>query len=252
MSETETTHTAGPSEQPRRTAPPGEVREKRERGGGAGGGAMDPDAWMVTFSDLLTLLMTFFVLIFASQDPVPPEKLQEAFGQDVGVFGMFRTSFLQRIAAVPRRDISQDLVQVFLDEIGATDVQVKQEDRGLVITLPTDTFFPPGGVKLNARAVKRIGQLTAFLKVTRHGIRIEGHTDSREPVGRPYRNRWELSLGRANSVLERLILLEVDEDRLSLTGYGPSHPKFTNRSRLGRSRNRRVEIVIVNRSQLRR
>ncbi len=250
MSETETTHTADPSDRPRTAAQAAEAGEKRGRGGGKGGSVADPDAWMVTFSDLLTLLMTFFVLIFASQDPVPPEKLQEAFGQDAGVFGMFRTSFLQRIAAVPRRDISQDLVQVFLDEIGANDVQVEQEERGLVITLPTDTFFAPGSTRLNARAVNRIGQLAALLKVTAHDIRVEGHTDNREPVGRPYRSHWELSLARANRVLERLIRLDVDEERLSLVGYGPSHPKFTNRSRLGRSRNRRVEIVIVNRARL--
>ena len=78
---------------PKEPKPPKEGRAK------PGDEGPDPDAWMVTFSDLLTLMMTFFVLIFASQDPIQ-EKLQEAFGQSAGVFGRFRTSFFERIAAL--------------------------------------------------------------------------------------------------------------------------------------------------------
>jgi chemotaxis protein MotB len=207
----------------------------------------DPDAWMVTFSDLLTLLMTFFVLIFASQDPVPPEKLQEAFGQTSGVFGLFRTGFLDKIVAVSRRDISQDLVQVFLNEIGALDIEVEQQARGLVITLPTDTYFDPGSARLNERARNRIDQLADFLIATQHRIRVEGHTDDRERVQPPYPSVWELSVARAHRVLERLVRHGIREDRLALVGYGPTRPRFENVSRVGRSRNRRVEIVILNR-----
>lgn len=208
---------------------------------------LDPDAWMVTFSDLLTLLMTFFVLIFASQDPVPAEKLQEAFGQTSGVFSLFRTGFLQRIVAVPRKDVTQDLVQVFLNEIGASEIAVDQQERGLVVTLPTDAYFRPGRAGLNKKARTRIDQLSAFLKVTHHRIRVEGHTDNRERARAPYPGLWELSLARAHRVLQRLIAKSVAENRLSLSGNGPSRPRFDNISRKGRALNRRVEIVILNR-----
>lgn len=244
MSETQ----AAPREEAPRprstTAPPPPPARQRPKGGAD---EMDPDAWMVTFSDLLTLLMTFFVLIFASQDPVPPEKLQEAFGQTQGVFGLFRTSFLERIAVVARRDLSQDLVQVFLNEIGAVDVEVQQQERGLVITLPTDTYFEPGSARLNAQARERIDKLAAFLAATRHRIRVEGHTDDREQVAAPYPSVWELSVARAHRVLLRLMEHGIADTRVSLAGYGPSRPRFDNVSREGRARNRRVEIVIVNR-----
>lgn len=249
MSETEPTPApqAPPPPEERRPAhdahePPAPPR--RARGGGQA--EADPDAWMLTFSDLLTLLMTFFVLIFASQDPVPPEQLQQAFGQTAGVFGLFRTGFLEQIVAVPRRDVSQDLVQVFLNEIGALDVTVTQEPGGLVVALPTDTYFAPGSATLNARARKRIDQLASFLAATRHRIRVEGHTDNRERARPPYPSVWELSVGRAHAVLARLLAKGIAEDRLSLAGYGPSRPRFDNASREGRARNRRVEIVIVN------
>ncbi len=222
---------------------------KRERAKGGGGGKLDQTAWMVTFSDLLTLLMTFFILLFAAADPVPPKTLQEAFGQTTGVFGLFRTGFLERIMVTPRRDISQDLVQVFLTEIGATEIEVRQDERGLVMVLPTDTFFRPGGVTLNRRARSRIDQLAAFLKDTRHRIRVEGHSDNRERPRGGVPDRWRLSLARANSVLERLVVREIPEARLSLVGYGPAKPRFKNLTRKGRAGNRRVELVIVNRRE---
>ncbi len=118
----------------------------------------DPDAWIVTFSDLLTLLMTFFVLMFASADPVK-ERIHEAFGQTSGVFGLFRRSFLQDITAVPRRNINQDRLQVFLDDIGAVDIDVTRDERGLVVTLPTDAYFRPGSARIDEKARKRVGAL---------------------------------------------------------------------------------------------
>lgn len=224
--------------------PPPPKREKAK----SGGGGLDPTAWMVTFSDLLTLLMTFFILLFAAADPVPPKKLQEAFGQTTGVFGAFRTGFLEKIMVTPRRDITQDLVQVFLTEIGAAEIEVRQDERGLVMVLPTDTFFRPGGVTLNRKARSRIDQLAAFLKDTRHRIRVEGHTDNRERPRGGVPDRWRLSLARANRVLERLVVRRIPETRLSLVGYGPAKPRFKNLTRKGRAGNRRVELVIVNRA----
>lgn len=220
-------------------------REKPSKGGDDG---PDPDAWMVTFSDLLTLLMTFFVLIFASQDPIK-EKIFEVFGQSTGVFGLFRTSFFEDISAVPRTDISQDRVQVFLDEVGAVNIDVKQEERGLIITLPSNAFFQPGSAVLTKEAVTRIGQLAELLQYTKHDIRVEGHTDDLEARRGLTGSTWDLSLERAHAVLLQLLRKPMDPRRLSLTGYGPSRPRYSNVSRLGRQRNRRVEVVILNRGE---
>lgn len=237
MSEQEMTSRQGSSTG--EEAPPSPPPPKKKSGSD-----LDPDAWMVTFSDLLTLLMTFFVLIFASQDPVASETLTEAFGQSTGVFGRFRTGFKPILEAIPRKDISEDLVQIFLDEIGALDLNVLQEERGLVITLPTDTYFNEGQTALNTRSLKRINKLGEFLRGSVHAIRVEGHTDNREQYAA---GRYRLSLARANNVMERLLAQGTAPFRLSLAGYGPSHPRYDNVSRRGRQRNRRVEIVIQNR-----
>ncbi len=208
----------------------------------------DPDAWMVTFSDLLTLLMTFFVLIFASQDPIE-EKVLEAFGQSAGVFGRFRTSFFEQISAVARKDISQDRIQIFLDEIGATDVDVSQEEQGLVITIPSQALFAPSAARLTGQARQRLAQVSQVLRFTRHDIRVVGHSDDRETAGGASADGWELSLARAHAVLQELIGNRIPESRMSLNGFGPSRPRFDNRSAAGRARNRRVEIVILNRPE---
>ncbi|MBI3991833.1 MAG: OmpA family protein [Candidatus Lambdaproteobacteria bacterium] len=221
--------------------PEPEAKPKEDQG-------VDPDAWMVTFSDLLNLLMTFFVVIFASQDPAE-QVLKEAFGQSVGVFGLFRLSFLEKVVVAPRADLSQDRIQVFLDEIGSTEVNVRQEQRGLVITLPADAYFASNQAELTPKAIKRIDQLGAYLKFTRHTIRVEGHTDNEEQ-GRPrFPTAYELSLARARAVLGELAKAQVPEARMSVAGYGPARPKFTNLSRAGRERNRRVEIIILNRGE---
>ena len=188
--------------------------------------------------------MTFFVLIFASADPVK-KKMQEAFGQSSGVFGLFRRSFLEDVVAIPRVEISQDRLQVLLDELGANDIEINQDDRGLVVTLPTDAYFNPGSARLNDVARARIGALSEYLRFSDHKIRVEGHTDNREVRSATYASSWELSLTRAHSVLLLLQATGIPVERLSLVGYGPSRPRFGNISRLGRSRNRRVEIVIV-------
>ena len=230
----------------RAAAPP---RKPREQGGGGGGNdGPDPDAWMVTFSDLLTLLMTFFVLIFASSDPVK-SKFFEAFGQSQGVFGMFRTSFFQEITAVTRQDVSQDRVQVFLAEVGAVDIEVRQTDEGLFITLPANAYFEPGSARLRPVARQRVAKLAELLKYSQHHIRVVGHSDNQEASRTQYQNAWDLSLARSHHVLQLLISLQIDERRLSVVGYGDTRPRFTNRTRAGRRRNRRVELVIFNRGE---
>ena len=245
MSE-ETGGQAGGSYEDRARTAPKAPKPPKERSAGSADEGPDPDAWMVTFSDLLTLLMTFFVLIFASQAPIQ-EKVLEAFGQSAGVFGRFRTSFFEQISAIARKDISQDRIQIFLDEIGATDVDVSQEEQGLVITIPSQALFAPSAAKLTEQARKRLGQVSEVLRFTRHEIRVAGHSDDRETAGGASADGWELSLARAHAVLQDLIGNRIPESRLSLNGFGPSRPRFDNRSAAGRARNRRVEIVILNR-----
>ena len=239
----------GQSYEDRARAERAETKPPKEKStGGGGDDGPDPDAWMVTFSDLLTLLMTFFVLIFASQDPVE-EKLFEAFGQATGVFGLFRTSIFDEVKVVQRKDISQDRLQVFLDEIGAADIEVVQDDMGLAIVLPSQAYFKPGSIILTDQAKARLAQLSQVLQHTTHDIRVQGHSDDREARRSNYPSGWELSVARGHQVLQEFPRLGLKPGRMSVGGYGPVKPRFSNLSARGRERNRRVEVVILNRQR---
>ena len=91
--------------------------------------------------------------------------------------------------------------------------------------------------------------LAKYLRFSDHNIRVVGHTDNREYSSVTYPSAWELSLARAQTILVNLTRQGVPESRMSLVGYGPARPRFDNISRLGRARNRRVEIVILNGSE---
>ncbi|MDH4224860.1 MAG: flagellar motor protein MotB [Deltaproteobacteria bacterium] len=210
----------------------------------ADGDGPDPDAWMVTFSDLLTLLMTFFVLIFASQSP-QKEKLSEISTPREGPFGAFRSSITKELAFVPNRQISQDNIQVLLNEIGASDVTVTQDKQGMVIGLPSETTFEPGSDKITPLGLKHVLKLGEMLRESTHDIRVEGHTDPFEADPSVFKDPWFLSLARAQTVQKLLFSKGVPPDRTSIIGFGPSHPRFDNTTSMGRTRNRRVEIKIM-------
>ena len=120
------------------------------------------------------------------------------------------------------------------------DLQAKQTDRGMVLTLG-DVLFETGKANLLPGAMSTISKLSAFLKENQSKtLLIEGHTDSR---GSDSYN-MELSRNRAYSVRNALLDLGVDSNRMNTAGYGESKPIADNGSESGRQQNRRVEIVI--------
>jgi outer membrane protein OmpA-like peptidoglycan-associated protein len=124
----------------------------------------------------------------------------------------------------------------------ATVAAVKEEARGVVITLSGGVLFPSGQYDLLETAKTKLDQVAAALK-TQSGDRrmlVEGHTDSQ---GSNATNQ-ALSLSRANAVRDYLVAAGVGADKLSATGVGASRPLVDNRTSANRANNRRVEIVI--------
>jgi OmpA-OmpF porin, OOP family len=122
------------------------------------------------------------------------------------------------------------------------DLQAKQTDRGLVLTL-RDVLFETGKAQLLPGAMRTIDKVAEFLiKNPRRNVLIEGHTDS---VGGDEYNQI-LSEQRANSVRSGLIDYEVPPERITIKGYGKKYPVASNDTQSGRQQNRRVEIVILN------
>lgn len=119
-------------------------------------------------------------------------------------------------------------------------VQVKEEPRGLVLTLSGSVLFRSGSADLLAVARRRLDEVAEALKTTRNPLVIEGHTDSQGPE----ELNEELSHRRAEAVRDYLVERGVDGERIRVTGLGESRPIASNGSTEGRANNRRVEIIL--------
>ncbi len=117
---------------------------------------------------------------------------------------------------------------------------VRQEARGMVITLSGSVLFASGKSELLPAARQRLDQVAQALKTSDRTILVEGFTDSRGSVGL----NQQLSLGRAQSVLDYLVPRGIEAQRIRAVGQGSNRPLAENASAEGRANNRRVEIVV--------
>lgn len=141
----------------------------------------------------------------------------------------------------------EELERRLKDEIGNKQVKVEMQDKGLVITFVAEVLFDSGKAKLRQESFSKLNKVAGVLNTTVAdlNIGIEGHTDN-EPIKKSgWKSNWELSTARALSVLHYLSEQNVNEPRLSAVGYGEYHPVAGNDNREGRQKNRRVEIVIL-------
>ncbi len=139
-------------------------------------------------------------------------------------------------------------------EIQSRYVRLREDERGMVISLSSDVFFEPGSaiVKPEMRVVIR--KINEILKNIDNFIRVEGHTDDKTLVrgaaNKNYRNNWELSSARSVRVVEHLVSDGSDPRQLSAVAFGEFRPIDDNDTPEGRAYNRRVDVVILKESFL--
>ena len=218
-------------------------------------------AWLVTFSDLVTLLLTFFVLILSmsSMDKVLLTEINP-FERGFGVINHHGSGRIpQRIklvlelisdpkTAFEQRDRIKDLL--FPEDILPPDIDMSTLDRnlrilqkpeGLAIALTNDLVFAPGSYELTDSAKKLLSQVMLMLQYTSADTNISGHADN---TGTNSAANYPLSGKRAMSVLEYFLEQGLRPERFSVSGYGADRPLESNATEYGRSQNRRVEILI--------
>ncbi|NEU29968.1 flagellar motor protein MotB [bacterium LRH843] len=222
--------------------------------------------WMVTFSDLMTLILVFFILLF-SMSAVDAQKFRiitESF-QNRQIFefmpsaieldhpGSGLDSATKDIDEVPSKESEtvsmEELlseVQVYLEQNDMTEfISANRDDRGIVLVLQERTLFETAEAELLPEAkpfLKKVGTLLAAIP---NMVKVEGHTDSRPISTYRYPSNWELSGARASSVIRYLIdSYELDPKRFSSTGFGDTRPLAPNTTIENLQKNRRVVIVI--------
>jgi chemotaxis protein MotB len=179
------------------------------------------DRWMVSYLDVLTILLILFVAI-AAQALQTPEPVVKAVATPVS----------------PMVAIQKELEQSNLD--------VTRDPRGVVISLPQALLFAPGEDHINADALETVGAIGDVLRKIPNNVSLVGHSDAIPIHNRRFSSNWELASARGLRLLELLSSrYGIDESRLSVQSYGSNDPKSSNDTPDGRASNRRVEIVIL-------
>jgi chemotaxis protein MotB len=150
------------------------------------------------------------------------------------------------LPAVMLAELQSTLSEQLASQIRDGSVEVLRDPRGLVVSLREAGAFATGSADLSLAAQAVLGSVSQSLSEVGNSLRVEGHTDDVPIHTERYRSNWELSTSRATNVVAFLLAQGVDPVRLSAAGYGEFHPRAANDGPLNRSRNRRVDIVILN------
>lgn len=226
-------------------------------------------AWMVTFADLMALLFALFVLLlsFAKMDNESFQRnagpMRDAFGMGdkilrttsrdsvkVGEAGPGEQSPTTSIAEAARRmQAKQSFVFQFRRtmerELADSVVLLIDEGDRLIIRFPDATAFSAGSTVLAPAFVPTLDRIASVLQATKGRLVVSGHTDDTPIATERYRSNWELSAGRAVSVVHYLIdKADIAPDRIIAQGFADSRPLVKNDSPANRAKNRRVEISI--------
>jgi chemotaxis protein MotB len=225
--------------------------------------------WMTTFGDMMTLLLTFFVLL-VSMSVIREEEFEAAKKsiKEVFLYGYWRRTKVPVEALNEQRERQENTEtpgELGPDVIDKTEVQrIKQqidsrlEEIGLGglitsyvnvrevrIRIPDRILFGVDSAELkDLFAYEVLYGIAGILKDMDYCINIEGHTADKDLVGDQFKDLWELSTARALTVLRYFEERGIESKRLSAVGHGASRPAENNSTFRGRALNRRVEIVV--------
>ena len=213
--------------------------------------------WMIVFTDLVSLMLTFFVLLF-SMSSVQIERWQEMIDALSQTLAPSREKTVSEVSAqyniatiFRKRAITLDYLAAVLKETMAQDAVLSRchimplEDR-LVIALPGDLLFSPGQAALSDRAARALFRLGGVLRNVGNQIGVNGHTDPIPPRGDDFASNWELSMARAVAVANAL---RRSGYREHVVAYGYADSRFEELPDLvpeeRRALGRRVDIVVM-------
>ena len=209
--------------------------------------------WMTTFSDMVTLLLTFFVLIVAMSE-VEVKKFKEALSYFQGHVGVLEntsaissmTRHLNRDGvAAERAQLYETLLEYMKENSLQDKVEVRLTERGVHVVVTDSLMFRSGEAELIEPSRSMLRVVSTIARAHVEQVVVEGHTDDRPIATARYPSNWELSAARAASVVRFLLEQEgaLDPSQYRATGFGEFRPVAPNDSPESRVKNRRVEIL---------
>lgn len=217
------------------------------------------ERWLLTYADLITLLMIFFILMYTMAN-VDKKKFadlsaslsaafigQQASNQIIPQDSPGPSITPGKSGEKKKMDDVEKKLRRLVKEQGLQDkIKLSQEERGLVISLKETLLFDLGSADVKTHARNVIVKIGKILITLPNAIRTEGHTDNLPISTRDFPSNWELSTARATNVVKVLVDdVNYPPNLLSATGYGEFRPLVQNTSNYNRQQNRRVDIIVV-------
>ncbi len=212
------------------------------------------DIWVMTYGDMMSLLLTFFILL-VSFSSIQESKFRDAMISLQTAFGVetFPPTVVRLPEIVPPpphapaadvqskvQELEQSLLAAGLDR----QVDVRVTEKGVAFRIKAPFLFESGQADLRPAATALLDTLAGFLSQMEQTVRVEGHTDSVPIRTTRFPSNWELSAARAIAVARHFQGRGVPPARLLAAGYGEYRPVADNATVEGRERNRRVELFL--------
>ncbi|MGH9466654.1 MAG: flagellar motor protein MotB, partial [Terriglobales bacterium] len=214
------------------------------------------ERWLISYADFITLLLAFFVVMYASSraDQQKAQQLSHAISAAFTDMGVFTNASPQpHLASAaspvslppPLVSLEQKLARELHPEIERHALSLHQTREGLVIRLQELGFFDSGSDAVRPGAMPVLARIASALAVLPNQVRIEGYTDNVPIHNARFASNWQLSTARATELVRIFINFHLDPARLSAAGYAQYHPIASNAAAAGRQLNRRVDLVVV-------
>lgn len=208
----------------------------------------DNPLWLIIYSDMITNLMIFFLIMFAFAygGSTNYEKMAQALEEQ---FGKKKTAqeMLKEVRKEEEQKAAKKVEKIAQDQSLQQVMEVQINERRIKIRLTTPILFRSGSEDLSPEFIPVLHQVATVLRDLPNPVVVEGHTDDR-PLGqgKRYSSNLQLSSARASSVIEFFIGAEgMDPRRFSAVGFGEYRPLMPNDTPGHRARNRRIEINVL-------
>jgi len=237
------------------------MTRRKKSSGGAGG----MPAWLITFSDLMTLLLTFFVLLVSMAVIDQRSKLVVLSSVSTS-FGIGQAQFnpkspenkSHKFESGAMVTADMDHIRDMLWEDNSKDLDFQENKYVQILSISGDVLFQPGETTLSDQGIVLLNKLTPYLVNIKYPLLVAGHTANRRDEeeekyavsfdAKQLDSTWPLSLGRAQTVYRYLVQNGFPSSRLNMEAFGQYHPRFPDATSEGRMKNRRVDIVLDKRN----
>jgi chemotaxis protein MotB len=193
--------------------------------------------WLITYSDMVTLLLAFFLLMYSFS--VMSQDHKEALVEEL------RGVTANKAQELKTREELEEAARKIAKELEKAAAFVESTETEVTVGLSSAVTFGSGDAVLSQAGADALAKVSKILSGLPNVVRIEGHTDNVPMRGGRYPSNWHLSAARAQSVVRLLMKEGISPRRIEVIGYADVRPRQSNETPEGKAANRRIEIKLI-------